>query len=280
VPSSFARIGYSGAGKTLSERMKEPINDIQRIEKFLEGNMSEQERKEFENELNLNQSLKTMMTDMQLLVEGIKMSAAQTTKEEKSDRLKFFAEINDIEKRSFQFSAPAAKVVTMYKSPWVLSAAASVILLVSLTFYLMREQTPVNEQLYAAYFQPFDSPGSGLTRGTNEVNLKTEAYEAYDIGNYKVAAQAFEQITREKDDAIAELCLGNSYLALNNLPKAERIFTEMLSKHSELITQAKWYLALTYLKENKLERAKAILWEISKSSTYGEKSQELLKELD
>ncbi len=260
--------------------MSDAINDIQLIEKFLQGKMSDEEREKFENRLNQDQSLKTMMTDMNLLVEGIKMSAAQTTKEEKTERLKFFTEINDIEKHAFKSSAPVAKVVPMYQRPWMLSAAASVILLVSFTFYLIREQTPVNQKLYTAYFEPFDSPGSGLTRGNSVVTLKTEAYEAYDNGNYKLAALLFEQIIYKKDDAIAQICLGNSYLAQNDLDKAEKIFTEMLNKHSELFTQAKWYLALTYLKENKMERVKAILWEISNSSTYGEKAQKLLKELD
>jgi hypothetical protein len=260
--------------------MQDPINDIQRIEKFLEGRMGEEEKKEFERKLNQDQSLNTMMTDMNLLVEGIKMSAAQTSKEEKSDRLNFFAEINDIESHAFEISAPVAKVVPMYRKPWALSAAASVILLVSLTFYFMREQTPLNEQLYVAYFEPFDSPGSGLTRGTNVVTLKAEAYEYYDNGNYQLAAQLFEQIVKERDDAIAQLCLGNAYLKLNDFARAEKTFTDMVAKHAELFTQAKWYLALTYLKENKMERAKAILWEISKSSTYGEKAQKLLKKLD
>ena len=259
--------------------MKEPINDIQLIEKFLDGRMSEAEKKEFENKLKLDQRLSEMMTDMNLLVEGIKLSAAQSSKEEKSDRLKFFNEINEIEKNAFD-PASEAKIIPLYRKPWVLSAAASVILLVTLTFYFLREQTPLNEKLYAAHFEPFDSPGSGLTRGTNEVTLKTQAYEAYDNGNYKVATQLFEQIVNEKEDAIAQLCLGNTYLAQNDLSKAEKVFTEMLTKQSELITQAKWYLALTYLKENKMERAKATLWEISKSSTYGEKAQQLLKELD
>ena len=260
--------------------MQDPTYDIQQIEKFLDGKMSTEEKREFENKLSTEQSLKAMMTDMNLLVEGIKMSAAQTSMEEKSDRLKFFTEINDIEKDAFEIQAPETKVVPMYRKPWALSAAASILLLVTLTFYLMRDQTPINEQLYTAYFEPFDSPGSGLTRGTNEVTIKNEAYQAYDNGNYKVAAQLFEQIINEKEDAIAQLCLGNAYLEQNDIAKAEKIFTDMLTKHSELITQAKWYLALTYLKENKLERAKAILWQISKSSTYGEKSQKLLKELD
>jgi predicted Zn-dependent protease len=134
--------------------------------------------------------------------------------------------------------------------------------------------------MYTAYFEPFDSPGSGITRGSSEVTLKTQAYEAYDNGNYKDASQLFEKIVKEKEDAIAQLCLGNSYLSQNELAKAEKIFTDMVAKHTELITQAKWYLALTYLKENKMERAKSTLWEVSKSSTYGEKARKLLKELD
>jgi len=259
--------------------MEQPINDIQLIEKFLDGRMSEAERKEFENKLKLDQRLSEMMTDMNLLVEGIKMSAAQSSKEEKTDRLKFFNEINEIEKNAFDSTAEV-KIIPLYRKPWILSAAASVLLLAALTFYFMREQTPLNEKLYTAYFEPFDSPGSGITRGKNEVTLKTQAYEAYDNGNYKVAAQLFEQIVNEREDAIAQLCLGNAYLAQNDLSKAEKIFTEMLTRQSELITQAKWYLALTYLKGNKMERAKATLWEISKSSTYGEKARKLLKELD
>lgn len=243
--------------------------------------MSAEERSEFEKKLNKDQSLHTMMTDMTLLVEGIKMSAAQTSKEEKSDRLKFFAEINDIENHALEPAPSEAKVVPMYFRSWAWSVAASVLLVAAVTFYFMRERAPLNERLYVAYFEVFDSPGSGTTRGgPGEVTLKTDAYEAYDNGNYKLAAQYFEQIVKEKDDAIAQLCLGNAYLKQNDLAKAEKTFTDMVAKHAELFTQAKWYLALTYLKENKMERAKAILWEISKSSTYGEKARKLLKELD
>jgi predicted Zn-dependent protease len=155
-----------------------------------------------------------------------------------------------------------------------------VALLVTVTVYLTRDHGPANERLYAYYFEPFDSPGSGMTRGDNKVTLKTQAYEAYDNGHYQAAAQLFEQIVKDNDDAIAQLCLGNAYLAQNDLAHAEKTFTDMLARHSDLLTQAKWYLALTFLKENKLERAKSVLWEISKSSTYGEKAQHLLKELD
>ncbi|MBK5277823.1 MAG: hypothetical protein JJE09_03060, partial [Bacteroidia bacterium] len=76
------------------------------------------------------------------------------------------------------------------------------------------------------------------------------------------------------------LCMGNAQLEAGQLQEAEKTFKHMLTNHSDLVTQAKWYLALTYLKMNKLERVKATLWEISKSSTYGEKARKLLNELD
>lgn len=262
--------------------MKDSTNDIQLIEKFLEGKMTGEEKKEFETRLNQDQSFQAMMTDLRMLVEGIKTSAAQTAREEKIDRLKFFAEINEIENgETLETLVAEAKVVPLYRKPWML-AAASLLILASLTAYFMREQTPLNEKLYTAYFEAFDSPGSSMTRGgeISVITPKTQAYEAYDNGNYKVAAQLFEKIIKEKEDAVSQLCLGNAYLAQNDLANAEKTFIELVARHGELITQAKWYLALTYLKENKMERAKSTLWEISKSSTYGEKAQKLLEELD
>src|SRR5258707_13738088 len=133
--------------------MKDQINDIRLIEKFLDGRMTTEERKDFENKLSNDQALNTMMTDLNLLVEGIKMTASQTSEEEKIDRLKFFAEINEIEKHTRKESAPEAKVIPLYRKPWLLTAAASVLLLVALTYYFTREQTPLNEKLYTAYFE-------------------------------------------------------------------------------------------------------------------------------
>jgi len=260
--------------------MKDFNADMQQIEKFLDGKMTSEERLEFEKKVSNDESLKMMMTDMSALIEGIKTSAEQTSKQEKLDRLKFFAEINDIERMSEFDEEGQAKIVPFYRKPWILSAAASILLVMVLAGYFMRTQTPSHEKLYLSYFEPFDNPGSGVVRGDSKITLKTRAYGAYDNGQYQEAAKLFEQLIADKDDAIARLCLGNAYMAQNEFAKAEKNFTEMLRKHTELITQAKWYLALTYLKENKMERAKSVLWEISKSSTYGEKAQKLLSQLD
>ena len=130
------------------------------------------------------------------------------------------------------------------------------------------------------YFEPFDSPGPGRERGTNTITDKGKAYEAYDNGRYDEAMILFEDITKSADDPIVYLCLGNAQLKVGQLEKAEKSFNHVLTKHEDLVTPASWYLALTYLKQNRMERAKSALWQISKSSTYGEKAQNLLKDLD
>jgi len=119
-----------------------------------------------------------------------------------------------------------------------------------------------------------------LTRGNSEENMKTKAYDAYDNGRYADAIPYFKDILKTNDDPISHLCLGNAQLGAGQFAEAEATFTNMLEEHTDLVTQAKWYLALPYLKQAKMERAKATLWEISKSSTYGEKANKLLKELD
>ena len=109
---------------------------------------------------------------------------------------------------------------------------------------------------------------------------KQKGYQAYDNGRYEEAISLFQNTLKENDDPVVELCQGNAYLSIGQADKAELVFRNILDDHEDLVTQAKWYLILSYLKQNKLERAKSTLWEISKSSTYGEKARKLLKELD
>jgi tetratricopeptide (TPR) repeat protein len=263
--------------------MKENMDDHELIEKFLDGKMTADEKKVFEEKQERNEEFKDLLIEMDTLLEGVKLSAAKTSKEEKLERLKFFGEILDMEARATeeeQSIAAPDKIIPLYQKPWLLAAAAGIALLMVVGITWMQKRPPQNERLFTAYFQPFDSPGSGLTRGTSEQTLKTKAYAAYDNGRYAEAITFFDQIIKTSDDPISHLCLGNAQLEIGQLAEAEKTFNHMLEEHSDLVTQTKWYLALTYIKQAKMERAKATLWEISKSSNYGEKARSLLNELD
>jgi tetratricopeptide (TPR) repeat protein len=258
--------------------MKEHRNDIELIEKFLGGAMSAEEKRRFESRRSMDKEFNTMLKDMDLLVAGIKESGSRSSKQEKLERLAFHAEIMRMEEdaEAEQSGGNSSRIVPLYRRPQFIALAAAIALLIAfIPFYY---QSPSNDELFTAYFEPFDSPGSGVTRGINEVSDKGKAYDAYDNGRYEEAIVLFEKVGT--DDPNIHLCLGNAQLKVGQLDKAEANFNHLLAEHEDLVTPAKWYLALTYLKQNKIERAKSNLWQITKSSTYGEKAKKLLEELN
>jgi tetratricopeptide (TPR) repeat protein len=256
--------------------MKKLLEDIDAAERFLEGKMDTPERMSLADRMDRDEDFSHLIQEMDLLIDGIKYTASQSTIEEKLERLKSFARHEADDKK------PRGRVIKMLQeNKWYVGLAATLILCAAVIIPLVWNHYQQPTDLYAKYFEPFDSPGSGLTRSSDPSRtLKAQAYEAYDAGNYAQAAELFERALPEKDEAIVHLCLANAYMSLGEFDKAEASLIHIQQEHADLITQTKWYLALTYLKQSKLERARAILWEISKSSTYGEKARKLLKDLD
>lgn len=253
--------------------MEGNLHDIDLIQRYLDRSLSDEEKRILEKRLTDEPALKVMYHEHQQLIHGIRYANLQ----HKLQQL-----------RAMETSLPALDASKGAKQVWLFSKqgryaiAASLVLMAALVFGIVRYSGMFQpKELYAAYFEPFDSPGSGLTRGSeNELSLKQQAYEAYDAGNYEKAAFLFEQLLPEADLATIHLCLASSYMSMGRFDQAETTLLHMLKVHSELVTQTKWYLALTYLKQGKLEKTKASLWEISDSSTYGEKAKKLLNELD
>jgi tetratricopeptide (TPR) repeat protein len=232
----------------------------------IEGSLSAQEQVEVEYRLKEEPALQKLVAEYESIVLGIRQAHLREKLQQVRTLESSLPPVNDR-----QFSLPV----------WVPLAAAAVLVISVGVWYLTPKSSESPHDLYTAYFEPFDSPGSGLTRSTeNEKNLKARAYTAYDSKDYETASGLFIALLKEKEDPIAHLCLGNSWLALDKPAEAEKVFTHILQNHGDLVTPAKWYLALTFLKQGKIERTKATLWEISNSSTYGEKARELLKKLD
>lgn len=253
--------------------MEYNYDDIVLLERYLDLSLNDAERAQVESRLKVDPGFKELYEQEKTIVKGIRFSHLKNQ----------LAYLDDLESRLPALDAGAndTKVISLKQYWKPLALAASVLLVGASLFFFVQQRTPLNERLYLSYFEPFDSPGSGLTRGGNvQVTVKRSAYEAYDNGNYVRAAQLFEQALNEKDEAIVHLCLGNAYMKNNQWEKAESTFLQMLKEHNDLVTQAKWYLALVYIKENKVEKAKSTLWEITTSSTYKEKAKRLLEELN
>ena len=253
--------------------MENGTTDIRLIEHYLEGGLDEAQIEFVRKRLLEDPAFNLLYKREKFLEKGIHYSFLKT-KLEQIKAIERSLEAND--------SKPAGRVISLMS--WKPLAAAAGILLVAGSYFIFFQSgsAPVNEKLFTAYYEPFDSPGGGLTRGQEDTVMtwKQKGYLAYDNGRYEEAISLFQNTLKENDDPVVELCQGNAYLSIGQADKAELVFRDILDDHEDLVTQAKWYLSLSYLKQNKLERAKSTLWEISKSSTYGEKARKLLKELD
>lgn len=250
--------------------MDKNLRDMELIQGYLDQSLTENERHEVEYRLKEETNLRNLYTETRQLIEGIRYAHLQKKLEQLRELEAVLPEELSPREKSISFFVP-------------LSIAASIVVIIGVWFFGFRDPRPLNEKLFAQSFETFDSPGSGLTRSedSNNQTFRAQAYAAYDNGDYQHAIILFKKaLQSEKDDPILHLCLGNAYLATNELELAEQTFRHVLQEHEDLVTQSTWYLALTYLRQGNIERTKSTLWEISKSSTYGEKARKLLKELD
>ena len=247
--------------------MMENNRDRELIVGHLDGTLSAQDQVEISYRLREEPGLQKLLAEYEAVVRGIRLAHMR-------DKLQ--------QLRTLEASLPPVNGRQIELRVWMPLAAAAMLIVAAGLWFIIPSQSPNTYQdLYTAYFEPFDSPGSGLTRSTdNEKNLKARAYLAYDAKDYAEASRLFLDLQKEKDDPIVDLCLGSALLAQDKPEEAEKVFTHFLENHDDLLTQAKWYLALALLRQGKIERTKATLWEVSTSSNYGEEARELLKKLD
>lgn len=104
---------------------------------------------------------------------------------------------------------------------------------------------------------------------------------AYDNKEYDVAAEQLQLYTDALPiDTVPQFYLGLSYL-LNNQPKEAIPYLQNINNSSEdfMIPHAQWYLGLTYLKMNDIDKMTESFEPIKNNSMYQEKISAILTEL-
>ena len=139
-------------------------------------------------------------------------------------------------------------------------------------------KTPENAgELYAMHYTPFkdESLHIGL-RGQNEMTSYTQFIQYYLASNYQATLSAFDSlgVSLQKSDNVLFI-KANALMALNEIDEAQALFSNIIDRNkSRYINASKWYLAMCYLKENKLEEAKKIFGEVESKNT-----QQILNQL-
>jgi tetratricopeptide (TPR) repeat protein len=245
------------------------------IDKYLNGELAGEELKAFEDKLK---------TDRQLQKElKLERELNQIILDE--DTIDFRKEVVGIREEMQQHkSDKSPQTVKLSSSKWYL-LAASIVVLVGLLGYLyfIQNQQISNEKLFAQYYSKYPSNLAERSDGDISNNPFVLGLNEYEADNFEGAIRYLSlAINEDSLNYAARLYLGISHMENNNLDKAIEDFKRIISEPGNVfIGQAKWFLALTYLKTDDVdyrEETKNLLRSIVQNK--GDRAKEAQEVLD
>ena len=242
-------------------------NNIERIDRYLSGQMDQEEKKAFNAEIAANPSLEEELALQKDMANFLK-------RKDQRDILK--NQLHDISNDYFKTTEQdQAKIVQLPRRrlSWMIAASAAAVITLILVWQFLL--SPSLFEQYAQY------PPLALAEKSATPTIDWSQTEtAFNAGNYKAAEiQLTQYLNAYPNDQLAKLYLGICKMELNQLEEAQQIFQSFSDADVSIKDYADWYLALSYLKGNNKERSQNILQQITSSSPLYNRAQELLNQL-
>ncbi len=233
------------------------------IEKYIHNRLTSKE------ELGFNELLKNN--------EAFKKEVALHTNIKKvvtyEDDLSFRKLISDLEKKS--------KGATQKRSYTKWLVAASIALLLGLTYFINTNNKATGNELFASYFVPYRNVVHPIVRSNEQQDIKAMAFIAYERGEYKKAITLFTNLYITTEEPYYLFYKANALLKLEKADEAIPLLLKHLKTKDTLTDKTNWYLALAYLKIEDDQKAKKLLNVIITKELYKTKeAQQLLKEIE
>ena len=222
--------------------MRENKDDIELIDLYLEKKLDTESIERVENRSSTDVEFRKLVEAQRLIVSEIKTSAFK----------------NDVE---VYLKSKKSRFI----NPWLLSGIAA-----SISILLAVFLTPSDSNSFEKYFEPYPD----LISNRDVVNNGNAMYY-YGNMQYELAITAFEEKSKLSD--FEKLYLGISYLAADQLSKAQKTFLQL--QQTEREPYARWYLALCYLKSKEKEAAIQQLRLIQPEDYKYQEASKLLDEL-
>ena len=247
------------------------MNNFEVIEKYIDGELEGIELLDFEKLLSSSKDIKrdynlSLEINKSIIEEDV-MALRETMdsiykKESKVKRI-----LSVAPKRKFYY------------------AAASVALLIATGGLVQRLSGPDldNNAVFEKYYAPYDATITYRSGNTEIDKTLLRALESYEERDYEQALILFEEVLNSrKDDMAVNLYSGISYMEEEKYQKASTSFNSIIKNNDNLfIEQAKWYLAMCYIKTGKEADAKNILNElINEEGYYKKQAKRVLKDID
>jgi tetratricopeptide (TPR) repeat protein len=237
------------------------------FEDYLSQSLSKNEREAFEVRLNEDDSFKEAFELYKSTSSFLEHKFSNI-----KEREAFKENLSRISKKQLTTSEAHSKKTSYFK-PWKMAVAASLLVIFGV-FYSQWFSTPTYRD-YADYPQI-----SLKTRGISD-QIITKAEIAFNSKNYEEAISLFKALPdKESENFEIKLYLAVSLVEVNSFSEADAIFQTLLNKPTAYLNQARWYAALSRLKQKKYDESESLLELIPEDSEEYTKAQKLLQKLD
>jgi tetratricopeptide (TPR) repeat protein len=248
--------------------MNHSEKDIALVEKYFDAELNDSEMNHFTSRLESDENFKTLVEQEKAILGAIRHQGL-------TENLQYLETLEaSLGNRSHvRLQAPVKK--------WYYAAAAVTIGVLIVGKILLNSFNESPDKLFEAYFTPYPNTFEPTVRGNSAISKRSQAFEAYEQGDYENAAILFSELLATNKEPGMLLLLGNANLILGNVEKAKENFAALNKDFDELDIQSKWYLSLCYLKSGDVERARTMLKELGKTEiAYANKAKELLDKVD
>ncbi len=229
---------------SLHEHIKE--ENFNNIDRYLNDEMTADEKSSFEIELNNNSELHDSFVEIKELQSGV---------ERASLKMKLDGFHSEIPTQN-QPDLAVTTLPTSNKTAWYAIAA---VLVVALGMLWIFSAESTNQKLFAKHFVP--DPGLPTMMGASENFLFNEAMVDYKLGNYTSAIEKWKkQLVEKPNNDTLNYFIGVATLANNNSENAvEYLQKSLTSKESPFKDDTNFYLGLAFLKDGNMEASKKAL---------------------
>jgi thioredoxin-like negative regulator of GroEL len=233
------------------------------FEAYIDGELNPEERQVFENQLLADPELKKQFDEFAAMRQRYQDSFAS----EEADA-KLSASLGDLGREFFAPQQTRKTTRRIWLLAPVLAAACALALLL---FYRPRD-------LFRQYFQP---PLAAFTeKGSGEAGLFQQAERAFNAGDYAGAGQYLDAVlTENPGDMQASFYRGLCHLETGEPAAARGMLEPLALGASAMAEDARWFLALSYLREKDYAACAAELAQIPGDSRWSARAEELKKKI-
>ena len=242
----------------------------EKLEKYLEGELSEKEKNAFEAEMKTDPAL----AEKVWLHQQLATSLGNREEIEVEERLKLIM-IAPEEKEQ-----PTPPKSSFSYRPYLIGIAASLILLLGIRLIFF--SAPTMEEIYGEHYAAYDASKELRSETGIPKNLLSTAFDSYLEEDFQTANTAFEEIlVKSPGNPRALFYLGICQLELSKTSNARTSFEAVLAEAQNLyLTQASWYLAMSCLKLNDSACATTQLAQLSSEpGRYRSKAKKALEQM-